>query len=395
MVRSKFQAKHLSQFLKSINMKKVGLYVHFPFCASKCNYCNFNSYANKNEQQLKYFQALLKEIGKYKSSKFEVDTIFIGGGTPSFMFDGCISTLLSEIRKNFVVIEDAEISIEANPNSVTKLKALEWKESGVNRVSIGLQTINNNSLKLIGRVHNKQDYIRAVNTVFEAGINNVNTDCLIGLPKQKQSDVKRMLGLVNKLNCTHVSVYSLILEENTPLFDMVRNGQVKLPKEEKTLGMYNYALKFLRECGMERYEVSNFAKPGFECKHNCNTWNMHEYIGLGAGAHGFLNGIRYNNVSTIEEYISLTSLAKKPIEIEEEVSKTELFEETIMLGLRTKQGISLEKIKENFNIDLLEGKSGVIRYLQEQGLIKIANGYLSATDEGFCVLNKIIIDIVS
>ena len=159
--------------------------------------------------------------------------------------------------------------------------------------------------------------------------------------------------------------------------------------------MYNYALKFLRECGMERYEVSNFAKPGFECKHNCNTWNMHEYIGLGAGAHGFLNGIRYNNVSTIEEYISLTSLANKPIEVEEEVSKTELFEETIMLGLRTKQGISLEEIKENFNIDLLEGKSGVIRYLQEQGLIKIANGYLSATDEGFCVLNKIIIDIVS
>lgn len=375
-------------------MKKLGLYVHFPFCASKCKYCNFNSYSDKNELQLKYFQALLKELQMYKSDAIEIDTIFIGGGTPSIMFNGCISTLLSEVRKNFKVSENAEITIEANPNSIDKNKTIEWKESGVNRVSIGLQSINSNLLKLLGRPHTKQDYIRAYEDVISAGINNINTDCLIGLPRQKLSDVKKMLAFLVKLKVTHLSVYSLILEEDTPLHKMVTTGQLKLPKEEKTLGMYNYTRKFLKENGFERYEVSNFALAGYECKHNLHTWQMHEYIGVGAGAYGYIDGVRYGNVEQIEDYISAVSTGNKPIKLEEKISNTELFEESIMLGLRTKYGVNLKDIKEKYNIDLYETKKDELASFLKMGVIEINNDNLVLTDTGYPILNKIILELV-
>lgn len=375
-------------------MKKLGLYVHFPFCASKCKYCNFNSYSDKNELQLKYFQALLKELQMYKSDAIEIDTIFIGGGTPSIMFNGCISTLLSEVRKNFKVSENAEITIEANPNSIDKNKTIEWKESGVNRVSIGLQSINSNLLKLLGRPHTKQDYVRAYEDVISAGINNINTDCLIGLPRQKLSDVKKMLAFLVKLKVTHLSVYSLILEEDTPLHKMVTTGQLKLPKEEKTLGMYNYTRKFLKENGFERYEVSNFALAGYECKHNLHTWQMHEYIGVGAGAYGYIDGVRYGNVEQIEDYISAVSTGNKPIKLEEKISNTELFEESIMLGLRTKYGVNLKDIKEKYNIDLYETKKDELASFLKMGVIEIINDNLVLTDTGYPILNKIILELV-
>ena len=375
-------------------MKKLGLYVHFPFCASKCKYCNFNSYSDKNELQLKYFQALLRELLMYKSDDIEIDTIFIGGGTPSIMFNGCISTLLSEVRKNFKLSENIEITIEANPNSIDKNKTIEWKESGVNRVSIGLQSINSNLLKLIGRPHTKQDYIRAYEDVVSAGITNINTDCLIGLPRQKLSDVKKMLGFLMKLKLTHLSVYSLILEEDTPLHKMVTSGQLKLPKEEKTLGMYNYTYKFLNENGFNRYEVSNFALDGYECQHNLHTWEMHEYIGIGAGAYGFFDGVRYGNVEQIEDYISAVSTGNKPIKLEEKVGKTELFEESIMLGLRTKYGVNLKEIKDKYNVDLYETKKNELNSFLKMGVIEIKNDNLVLTNAGYPILNKIILELV-
>lgn len=375
-------------------MKKIGIYIHFPFCASKCKYCNFVSFSSKNDMQLKYFQALLKEISQSQVGDVAIDTIFIGGGTPSIMFDGCISTLLSEIRKKFNVLEDAEITIEGNPNSITLSKVQEWKESGVNRVSIGLQTTNQNILRLLGRPHTKQDYISVIEIVKSVGINNINTDCLIGLPRQRQTDVRKTLSLVTKLGCTHVSVYSLILEDGTPLSDMVGRGEVKLPKEEKTLGMYNYANKFLSENGYHRYEVSNFAMQNCECKHNLNTWQMHEYIGFGAGAHSFYDGERYSNVDIIEEYVKLVLSGEKPTENIEKISNQELFEETIMLGLRTRYGINIGDIKEKFGIDLFQTKKETIDYFVRNNLITLKDKQIVATALGFTVLNKIILELV-
>lgn len=376
-------------------MKNIGIYIHFPFCASKCSYCNFTSFAGKNDMQLKYFQSLIKEIEMYKNKSIVVDTIFIGGGTPSIMFDGCISTLLSEIRKKFSVLDNVEITIEANPNSITSLKCQEWKNAGVNRVSVGLQTTNPNSLKLINRSHNKNDYIKAIDEIKSVGITNINTDCLIGLPRQRQSDVRKTLGLVMKLGCTHISVYSLILEEETTLYEMVSSGQVKLPKEEKVLGMYNFTNKFLKENGYNRYEVSNFAKENYECKHNLNTWNMHEYIGFGVSANGYYKGKRYSNVDTIEEYVKLVSLGKKPISQEEKNTLQETFEEAIMLGLRTKFGINLKDIILKFNIDLLSIKKKEIDMFIKNNLIKIDKDFMIVTDIGMSVLNKIILEMVS
>jgi len=343
---------------------------------------------------MEYFQALIKEIEMYASRKINVDTIFIGGGTPSVMFDGCIATLLSEIRKSFNVSENAEITIEANPNSVTISRIREWKDSGINRVSLGLQTSIPNLLKLIGRVHTKQQYIDAVEIIRNIGITNINTDILVGLPRQKMSHVKHTLRLVNKLNCSHISVYSLILEEDTPLHEMVLKNEVKLPKEEKVLAMYNFAYDYLKENGYTRYEVSNFAKKGYECKHNLHTWEMQEYLGFGAGAHSFYKSIRYNNISSIEKYIEQLNSNKKPVELSEKLSKQELFEESLMLGLRTKYGIDLDKIKEEFNIDLLKEKKETINTLLSQGLINLVYNKIIATDLGFTVLNKIILDLV-
>ena len=372
----------------------VGIYIHFPFCKSKCKYCNFNSFANKDNLQLDYFKSMIKEISMYGNKKINIDTIFIGGGTPSLMFDGCISTLISELRKKFNILDGCEITIEGNPNSITQSKVREWKECGVNRVSVGLQTVNSNSLKLIGRTHTKKDYINAIETIKSIGINNINTDCLIGLPKQKLSHVKHTLGLISKLGCTHMSVYSLILEENTPLFDMVERGVVKLPKEEKVLGMYNFAFKYLAEMGFDRYEVSNFAKDGYECKHNLHTWQMREYIGLGAGAHSYYDGFRYCNVDSIEEYIKLVKENNKPLNENEKVNEDGLYEETIMLGLRTKYGINLDEIKTNFGKDLLKDKNEIILDMLNNKLIKIENNNLIATDLGFTVLNKVILELI-
>ncbi len=376
-------------------MKNVGIYIHFPFCTSKCKYCNFNSYSGKDDKQLDYFQALLQEINLRKDKKIIVDTIFIGGGTPSTMFDGCISTLLSEIRKAYTVDIDAEITIECNPNSVTLKKAREWKDAGINRVSIGLQSASDKLLKLIGRIHTKKDYIEAIKNIEDAGITNINTDCLVGLPKQKLSDVKYTLKLVNKLKCTHVSVYSLILEKDTPLYEMVENNQVALPKEEKTLSMYNFALKYLKENGYYRYEVSNFAKKGCECKHNLHTWQMHEYLGFGAGAHGYIDGHRYANYSDIDKYIESVNSKKSATETDEKITNSEELEETLMLGLRTKFGVDLDLIKKKFKVDLLKTKHEVINTLLSNGFISLVYNKLIPTDLGFTVLNQIILDLVS
>ena len=389
-----FHLKRLSLFLKSINMKNIGIYVHFPFCHSKCKYCNFNSSADCNHLQMDYFQALLREIRMYSSPKINVDTIFIGGGTPSIMFDGCITTLLSEIRKSFVVDSDVEITIEANPNSVTVTKAQEWKDAGVNRVSIGLQTSNPNVLKLIGRTHTTKDYINAVEIVRNAGISNINTDILVGLPRQKMSHLKHTLKLLTKMQCSHISVYSLILEENTPLYNMVVNNEVKLPKEEKAVTMYNYAYMYLKDNGFTRYEVSNFAKYGYECKHNLHTWQMRGYLGFGAGAHSYYKDIRYNNFDNINMYIDKINNDEKPVESKEKISIEETIEEYIMLGLRTKYGIDTDEIKEKYKIDLLKNKKETINKLLSQGLINLVYNKIIATDRGMQVLNQIILDLV-
>jgi oxygen-independent coproporphyrinogen-3 oxidase len=263
---------------------------------------------------------------------------------------GAIATIISELKEKTNIIENAEISIEVNPNAIDYMKAVEYKNCGINRISIGLQTTKKNCLNAIGRTHTLDDYVKCVNLLKDCGFENINTDLMIGLPIQRLSDVKRSLGLVLKFGVTHISVYSLILEEGTPLFDLIESRKLKLPKEEKVLSMYNYAKMFLEEQNFKRYEVSNFALPGFECKHNLNTWDMKEYIGFGAGAHSFYDNTRYSNIESLEEYMQNINNEKIPVETRETLGEKELLEETIMLGLRKTEGIDLNQIKTKFKV---------------------------------------------
>lgn len=376
-------------------MKELGVYIHIPFCVKKCKYCNFPSYPNMEEFQEEYIKALCGEIKSAKNTYKDhiVTSVFIGGGTPSHLMSGGIATILAQVKQTFSLSSDVEISIEANPNSITLEKAYEWKNSGVNRVSVGLQTCKNNLLKIIGRVHTKQDYINAMHTLQSVGFDNINTDIMLGLPAQKQSDVKSTLKQVVKLGATHISAYTLILEEDTPLYEEVQKGKAKLPKEAKVLSMYDYTVKHLRNDGFERYEVSNFACDNKYCRHNKNCWYMVDYVGFGVGAHSFVNGMRFSNYDTIPEYLKhlKDGSAKETHEI---LSPQELFEEEVMLGLRLKEGVNTSKIKEKYNIDLFKLKKDIIEKYIQLGFMQLVDDQLFATDQGFKVLNKLILDIV-
>lgn len=376
-------------------MKELGIYVHIPFCKSKCTYCNFNSYAGCDKFQPDYLKALLQEIKSYGKSTANplVTTIYIGGGTPSNLISGGIISILNAIRENYNVSENCEISIESNPNSITYEKVLEWKNVGVNRVSVGLQSDNAKLLKLLNRTHTKRDFLNAIKLLKQNGFNNINADIIIGLPTQKLSDVKRTLKTLKRCDLTHISAYSLILEDGTPLKALVDSGAIKEPKEAKVLSMYDFVNEELSEWGMPRYEVSNFALSGYCCKHNVNCWNMVEYLGFGAGAHSFFNGLRYYNYDTIQGYITAINNGSA-VETQEPQTQNDLFEEYVMLKLRTAEGLELDRLKKEYGVDLLRSKADTVAEFTQLNLIEIKSGFLRLTDDGFKVLNKIILELV-
>lgn len=375
-------------------MKKIGIYVHIPFCKSKCKYCNFTSYVGCENLMDDYLKSLVLELECRKTLDVEIDTIYIGGGTPSFMPSGTIATIINAIKTNYNVTADCEISVECNPNSVDYAKAQEWHDAGVNRVSIGLQSVKQSLLNVMGRTHTKADFIKAVECLQSVGFKNINVDMMIGIPKQKLSDVKQTLFAIEKLGITHISCYSLILENDTPMHTMVKEGSLREPNEDKTINMYSYVYKYLNKLGYNRYEVSNFAISGYECKHNVNTWHLHEYMGIGVSAHGYIDGQRYANTTSIEKYIDSVSSVGTAMDYIEEETSYDMIEEYIMLGLRLREGIDLIYLKESLHYDLLELKHNEIEKLKNLGLIDVVGNRLFATDNGFYVLNAIIIELV-
>ncbi len=373
----------------------LGIYVHIPFCVSKCLYCNFYS-ENKLEYINDYVLALTKEIKRESKqySKYNIDTIFIGGGTPSVLPAGCVTLIINAIKQFYNVLPDCEITIEANPNSINYTNATEWFSAGVNRVSVGLQTTSNRLLKIIGRAHTHQDFLNAISDLKNVGFKNINADIMIGLPMQKQNELKSTLRQCFGMGLTHISAYTLILEENTPLCGLVQQKKIKLPTEEKTLNMFKYLLKHAELNNYNRYEVSNFALEGYGCKHNKNCWNMVPYVGFGCAAHSFVENTRFGNISNIVKYIQLINQNKSVKEFNETLTNKELVEETIMLNLRTASGINLTALKRNLGYDLRKEKSVEITELKKLGLIKVEAGRLFVTTEGFYVLNQIILKLV-
>ena len=380
--------------------RTLSIYVHIPFCSSKCKYCSFVSMKATDEDKKRYFEDLVAEIKmqavKYRSI-YTVSSIYIGGGTPSSLDYYYIRDLLSCIYKNFAVKNSAEITIEINPNSVDKNKIREYILSGVNRFSIGLQSISSKVLKEMGRTHTADDYQKAINIIRDFGVRNISTDIIIGYPGQKLQDVKDTLALLLKLEIPHISAYMLSVENGTPLKKLVDNGSVGLPSENLVISMYNYIFNTLTENGYNRYEFSNFAKPTFESFHNKVYWKRKDYLGIGLAAHSYIDGTRFANTENIAEYANfIEDKELEPVIVSKTLTTEEKKEEAVMLSLRTAEGLDLEAYKEEFDENFLaKHKIKITKLIKEGFLILTKDNHLVCTNKGFLVLNAIVLELVS
>ncbi|WP_455538621.1 radical SAM family heme chaperone HemW [Terrisporobacter sp.] len=374
----------------------LGLYIHIPFCVSKCKYCDFNSFKLNVNEKIKYLEALNEEMKIYKKEVGErkIDSIFIGGGTPSILTKEEISILFSNIKSNFKIKESAEITMECNPGTLTLEKLKTMKECGVNRLSIGLQAVQNHHLKYIGRIHTFEEFEKNYKEAKKVGFENINIDLMYALPNQTKEDWKESLEKVVKLNPTHISAYSLILEENTELFNMYERKEFKLMDEESDIEMYEYTINYLKSYGYNQYEISNYAKNGFECKHNILYWKCEDYIGLGASASGLLNKQRYNNVCELRKYEEILHSGKKPIEWEEKLSIKDEIEESIFLGLRMNEGIKFEDFKIKYNFEFTDRYKEQIEKLKELNLIDVNSESMRLTQKGREISNSVFVEFI-
>ena len=372
-------------------MKERGIYVHIPFCESKCIYCDFNSFAKKDECIEPYIKALIKEIEEYAKENKDilVKSIFIGGGTPSYINEKYIKKILDTIKQNFEIINNAEITIEVNPGTVNKRKLETYYKSGINRLSIGLQSTNDKLLKLIGRVHDFEDFLETVRMAQLVGFSNINADCMIGLPTQNIYDVEDTLNVLINLRLTHISVYSLIVEPNTPLENKINSGELKLPDEEMERYMYWFAKRKLEENGYLHYEISNFARPLFRCKHNLDCWNQKEYKGFGISASSYENGVRFTNTPSIDTYIKNieNEKFKDNYIIEEKQDKEAMMKEYMILGLRKIMGVNINDFIKKFEISPLYKFNKEITKLIREGLIEANEHSIRLSKKGLDLAN--------
>lgn len=378
--------------------KDLSLYIHIPFCNSKCNYCNFVSSVGTEEEKLRYVEDLKKEIkirAKEYNSFYTINTIYIGGGTPSCLKKGAIKDILQTIYRFFTVKNNAEITMELNPNSIDEEKISEYVISGVNRFSIGLQCVSPHILKSMGRTHTVSDFDNTIELIRDKGISNINADLIVGYPGQTTNDVINTVKHLILNNIPHISSYILSVEEGTPLQLMIDKGVKFLPSEEKLLKMYQSVVNLLAQNGYARYEISNFAKPGFMCKHNLTYWNRTDYLGLGVAAHSYIDGVRFSNTEDRSVYCEcIETRGKAPVSSVSKLTEQEKKEECIMLSLRTSEGLSTEAYQKEFNENFLaKHKDKLSSFIKLGFLVIDKNGNVKATAKGFLVLNKIILEL--
>lgn len=381
-------------------LNELGIYIHIPFCKQKCYYCDFVSYSNKCSEVKEYIESLKKEIEEFDFSNYKVTSIYIGGGTPSYIDSIYIVEILSELKEklkcNLIEFKDIEITIEVNPGTVDAKKLNDYKKLGINRLSIGLQSTKNDILKKIGRIHTYQEFLEIYKLARETGFKNINIDLMIGIPGQKIGDLKNTLQDIIKLEPEHISVYSLIIEENTPIEKMLENGEIKLPDEDLERNMYWYVKNTLELNGYNHYEISNFAKLGKESRHNLNCWNQEEYIGFGVAAHSYLNGIRFSNTINVEEYIQHLENNRKEenIQIEESQSLEDKKNEFMMLGFRKIQGVDIARFKEKFIDNPIFLYREKLNKLVEEGLIEVDLNHIKLTNKGIDLANLVFEEFV-
>jgi len=354
--------------------KYPGLYIHIPFCIKKCLYCDFVSYTNCDALFDSYIDAVIKESEQYRETVAE--TVFVGGGTPTVLSATQLKRLICGIRKNISLTDDAEFTFEANPKTLTEEKCKTLAECGVNRLSIGVQSFSDTELKLLGRVHDSE-CAKATLKLASVYFKNINADIMTSLPGQTYESVIKSISEAINCGITHLSCYSLIIEENTPFYEMYSSGTLKEADEDDDRKIYSAASEFLAKNGFEKYEISNFAKPGFKCRHNIKYWTTNEYIGLGCAAHSYLDGTRYENTTSLEEYIKNPCVHKNKTNL----STDDKISEYNMMCLRTMKGIETKEFYERFAIDFDK--------MFERQLKKYTSaGFIKKTDTGYALTNK-------
>lgn len=369
--------------------KEIGVYVHIPFCKQKCYYCDFISYCNKDNLIDDYVKAVKKEI-RMQNIQSQITTVYIGGGTPSYIDSKYIVEIIEEIKKKNIS-KRPEITIEVNPGTVTKEKLKNYKKCGINRLSIGLQSAQDEILKEIGRIHNFEQFLETYQMARKVGFKNINVDLILGIPNQRIKDLKNSLEKIIELQPEHISVYSLIVEDGTPIVNKIEKGELELPDEDTERNMYWYVKNTLELNGYIHYEISNFAKKGRESKHNKNCWNQNQYFGFGVAAHSYRDITRYSNTEKIEEYIKnvMTERLDRNRIIHEIQKEYDAEKEYMLLGLRKIEGINISEFKLKFGDNPIYLFRNELKKLTDEGLIIVDEDYIRLTNKGIDLANLV------
>ncbi|QFJ55457.1 radical SAM family heme chaperone HemW [Pseudobutyrivibrio xylanivorans] len=393
-------------------MTPIELYIHIPFCVKKCLYCDFLSGVFDEKMQRRYVAALCTEI-KYQAASHPdciVSTIYVGGGTPSWLSEDLMDAIITTVKQYFKLNPMAEISVECNPGTLSAEKLNVYRSIGINRLSIGLQSANDDELKELGRIHDYNRFLHTFDLVRKAGFDNVNVDIMTGLPHQTREKLERTLNAVTMLRPEHISAYSLIIEEGTPFYDKYKFDAVKqqagmetedLPTDEESYRLYKFTMDYLAAKGYKRYEISNYARGGKICRHNVGYWDRVPYLGLGLGSASLFNNVRTNNIRDIYKYCEISEaiasgkqveseLSSPYFESEEVLSKKEAMEEFMFLGLRKIDGIARSDFYQMFGLDIEAIYGPIITALRNQGFMDAKEGRLFLTDIGIDVSNQVL-----
>lgn len=367
------------------------LYVHIPFCVRKCQYCDFLSGPSDEETKDRYIEALLKEIRAAEHTEdYEIVSVFIGGGTPSALKAEAIASIMRTLQEQFFFCEDTEVTIEANPGTVDLEKLTIYRNVGINRLSLGLQSTDAEELKLLGRIHSYEEFLKSYEWAREAGFSNINIDLMFAIPGQTGEAWRQHLYQVAELNPEHISAYSLIIEEGTPFAEQ----NLDLPDEDTEYQMYEDTAEILERYGYRQYEISNYAKQGYMCRHNAGYWQRREYLGFGLGASSLYGGMRFSNTHQMQEYLKES---RNPDQIRKDVtvlSRNEQIEEFMFLGLRMTEGISEKKFEENFDVRLMDVYGDILQKYEETGFMEHIETKWRLTRKGIHVSNHILADFL-
>lgn len=376
--------------------ESLGVYVHIPFCIRKCNYCDFPSYPGMEAFFADYADAVCREIEsagrKYTNRK--VDSVFFGGGTPSVLPVNCISSIFNALSESFEIKKNAEITIEVNPGTVTHEKAYAYKELGINRISIGLQSASNTLLKFMGRIHTEEMFEDCVDLVKKCGFSNINADIIFGIPTQTMEDWRKTVELLIRKGVTHVSCYSLMIEENTPWDEMKKRGELPPTDEDLEREMYYWVIERLKDSGFVHYEISNFSKPGYQCRHNIKYWTDKPYLGFGAAAHSYIDNKRFSNTENVPEYINRIKSGQSTVVINEYIDQEGKLSERFILGLRLIDGVDLQSLEQEFGSEALQKYYPKIEMLQQKNLLHTENGMLKLTKLGLDFANQVWVEFI-